>query len=215
MHGLGHLLVGLLPVVLLASISPVVTLNASTAVSTEGQRGGWRFVAGQAAVLLVIGSACVGMLGAAASDVAEREIASHTVDRMLGLALLLYGVWLAWKWWSARNTVHDGAGRPTSRGMFGWGALGMATNFTSLPLYAAACQRIGASGLWWAVRVPLAAVVTACVLTPSWSPVLLARLRPGGGDVSPRTRARVARWTSLASTLACLLGGVVLVWTAR
>ena len=88
MRSVTELITTITPFVLLASVSPIVLLNASTAVSTRGQRGGWQFFAGNLIVLVLLGSASVGALGTAATDFADREIASETVDRFLGLGLI-------------------------------------------------------------------------------------------------------------------------------
>lgn len=96
MHALFHLVVTLAPLVAFASVSPVVFFSANTAVSSEGQRGGWSFVAGNAVVLRVLGTAFVGMLGTTATEFATRQIASSIVDKLLALVLIGYGVHLFW-----------------------------------------------------------------------------------------------------------------------
>lgn len=217
MHALLQLVAGLFPLVAFGAISPVVVLNASTAVSTQGQRGGWRFVAGMASVLAVLGVAFVGLLGTSASQFATREIASRVVDRCLGALLLCYALRLAWTMAHRRRVADDDARaqQPQERDMFTWGLLGMATNFTTLPLFASASQRIGAADIGWWERLPVLLVVMVGVLAPAWVPVVVARLRPQRGDISAATRARVARWTSLVSVGACFVGAAVLLWTSR
>lgn len=226
-HSLTELIMAIAPFVLFASISPVIFLNASTAVSSRGQRGGWQFVAGNVLVLVALGAACVGMLGAAANSFAEREIASRTVDRFLGVGLLGYAIYLGYTHWRTNARSDQRATPPTggtasevkaaknSSGYVGWGAIGMLTNFTTLPIYASVSQRIGAASIDWFARILLLAIVICCVSIPSWLPVILARLRPGRSDISASARHKVARYTSLASILACVLGGGFLLWSTR
>lgn len=223
LHTLSGLVISIAPLVLFSAVSPVVFLNANTAVQRGGQRGGWQFVLGNALVLLALGFACVGMLGGAATSFAEREIASRAVDRMLALALIGYGSYLAWTHRRSVQRAHDRAqqdaedpagGRGQADGLVAWGALGMATNFTSLPVYVSVSQRIGAADIHWAARIAVLLVASAVVLTPSWLPVVIARFNPRRSEVSAATRARIAHWTGLVSIGACFLGGIVLLVTS-
>lgn len=223
MRTLSDLIVSIAPLLVFAAISPVVFLNASTAVSRGGQRGGWQFVAGNAMVIVALGAACVGLLGTAATGLAEREIASRTVDRMLGIALLCYGGYMAYTHHRSRSSrqadADQAAGEPAPTaaardGLVVWGAIGMMTNFTTLPVFASVSQRIGAANIDWAARVLVLALACVVVLTPSWLPVVIARLAPGRSEVSASTRARIAHWTGLVSIGACLVGGVILLITS-
>lgn len=214
------LIVSILPLVLFAAVSPVVFLNSSTATSSGGSRGGWYFTLGNALVLVVLGIAGVGLLGASASTFAEREIASKTVDRFLGIALLLYASYLILQKVRAgkRPETEPDAAPATTRSphdLISWGALGMVTNFTTLPVFASVAQRIGAANINWLLRFPVLALAIAIILTPAWAPPVIATFNPARGDVSQATRARIAHWTAIASITACVLGGLVLLWTAR
>lgn len=210
MSSAGALALSILPLTLLAAISPIVFLNASTVASNTGMRGAAQFVGGNLLVLGVIGAASMGLLGAAAASFTERELASRTVDALLALLLVGYGVRLL-----RRHTTPAPAdpGDP-HRGVFAWGAIGMATNFTTLPLYVAVAQRLGSSPLPVEVTVPCLVASTAVVLTPAWLPALLLRLAPSRVGVKDRGRARVARWTRVASIAACGVGGTFLLWHA-
>ena len=85
--------------VLVAAVSPVMILNASAAVHGQKQNHGWAFVSGAGLVLGAIGITSFGLLGSAATDFASRQLASHAVDRVLGILLFLFGCYLAWKKW--------------------------------------------------------------------------------------------------------------------
>ncbi|MDA8437746.1 MAG: hypothetical protein M0Z51_02650 [Propionibacterium sp.] len=220
MRSVTELITTITPFVLLAAISPIVFLNASTAVSTRGQRGGWQFAAGNLIVLVLLGSASVGALGTAATGFADREIASKTVDRFLGLGLIGYGIYLGWAHYVAHYRPAPGFDQTASGssaavgGMVGWGAIGMLTNFTTLPLFVSVSQHIGAAGIGWTSRIVILTVAVACVATPSWLPVVIARFAPARADVSASARASIARWTSAASIIACLVGGGFLLWAS-
>ncbi|WP_203567272.1 hypothetical protein [Aestuariimicrobium ganziense] len=217
MHTLPQLLLTIAPLVVFASISPVLFLNAGTAVSRGGVKGGWQFIAGCAAVIIVLGTASVGVLGTVASDFAERQIASKAVDRVLGVALFGYGCWLAFSHWRSHVGTADESSdeKPASdNSLWLWGVISMATNFTTLPVFVSLSQRIGASGLDWAVKIIVLVVCSLCVLTPAWFPTAVAHLFPGRADVNPTLGRRIRLWSGLASTLACLAGGVVLVITS-
>ncbi|MEO8749622.1 MAG: GAP family protein [Allobranchiibius sp.] len=211
---LGGLLTFVLPLAVLAAISPIVFLNASTVATNYGASGVRRFLAGNAIVLILIGVPSLGLLGDAAASFTRRELASQVVDGILGLVLLAYGGWL---WRSRTRTArattseNDQASEAARRGLIAWGALGMATNFTTLPLYLSICGHIGASRLnvFWQAIVLAGAV--AVVLTPAWIPLLLLRIAPTHTRVSERSRARVAAGTRIASIAACVIGGAVLV----
>lgn len=73
--------------VLVAAISPVMILNANAAVHGQKQNHGWAFVSGAGLVLGAIGVTSFGLLGSAATDFASRQLASRTVDRVLGVLL--------------------------------------------------------------------------------------------------------------------------------
>lgn len=206
--------------VLVAAVSPVMILNASAAVHGQGRREGWAFVAGAGIVLLAIGVTSFGLLGTAATDFASRQLASHTVDRVLGILLTLFGFHLAWKrWgsprWKRPTEKHKNSGpRSTgTRGMFTWGVLGMATNFTTIPLFISSSQRIGTADLPMIVRILVLLLSWWIVLVPAWFPVVMDRIRPNGHGISGRTRERVTRWTGIASIVACIGSGIIIVWT--
>lgn len=214
MENLGELLSFVLPLAVLAAISPIVFLNASTVATNYGVPGVGRFLTGNAIVLVLIGVPSLGLLGDAAASFTRRELASQVVDGVLGLALLTYGGWL---WHSrvraarATTSERDQASEAARRGLIAWGALGMITNFTTLPLYLSICGHIGASVLnaFWQAVVLAAAIVL--ILAPAWIPLLLLQIAPGRTRVSERARARVASGTRIASIAACIIGGALLV----
>lgn len=234
------LLLWLAPLTVLAMISPVVFVNASTVAANRGPRQRWRFVAGNAAVLVVLGAVAMGLLGVAAEEMALRQLSSRWVDGVLGVLLgllsatLLRGLLVDR---AARRADHDAqvattgdsmrpptdlaqlAGGPASlptaaslpRSMGGWGALGMITNLTTLSLYVAMAQRIGVAALPLAVRIAVLAVVTALVLAPAWAPMLLASVLPGRAAVGPAVVRRISAGSRGLAFLASGIGSVYLV----
>jgi threonine/homoserine/homoserine lactone efflux protein len=212
---IGDLLLTIAPLTLLAAISPIVFLNAAAVTTNEGVPAGVRFLCGNLLVLAAIGTASVGFLGAAAASFAERQLASRGVDAVLGLLLLGYGVLLLSR--HRRATVPESSPSTSTgrqRGVFTWGMIGMATNFTTLPLYVSVTQRIGASTASGAAQLALMSTATTIVLLPAWLPVVLAHQAPAVLDVRPKARDLVARSTRAASIAACGVGGAVLIWHA-
>ncbi|WCC80691.1 hypothetical protein O6R08_04195 [Cutibacterium equinum] len=205
--------------VLLAAISPVMILNASVAVHGQEHNYGWAFVSGAGLVIGAIGITSFGLLGNGATDFASRQLASHTVDRVLGILLFLFGCHLAWKKWGShrvqtfRRKKSAGPRSTGFHGMFTWGALGMATNFTTIPLFISSSQRIGTAALPLIVRILTFIVSWWIVLIPAWLPVVVDRVRPNSSGISGRTRERVNHWTSIASIITCLCSGIIIVAT--
>ncbi|MBD4632436.1 hypothetical protein GUG51_17635, partial [Xanthomonas citri pv. citri] len=135
---------------------------------------GWAFVSGAGLVLGAIGVTSFGLLGSAATDFASRQLASRTVDRVLGVLLFLFGCYLArTKWVShrvqkSRVKKTSGPRSAGAHGMFTWGALGMATNFTTIPLFISSSQRIGTADLPLVVRILTLIISWWIVLIPAW-----------------------------------------------
>lgn len=203
----------MLPVSVLAAISPIVFLNASTIASNYGESAAIRFASGNAIVLAVIGLPAMGLLGDGAAAFTERELASSVVDGALGLLLLGYGAYL----WRAhiQSTPHTSEAEQideaSHHGVLAWGVLGMATNFTTLPLFLAVSQHIGVARVNLAVQLLLLAFAMAVVLTPAWLPAVMLRIAPDRARVSEKVRSKVAASTRIASIVACFFGGAVLV----
>lgn len=217
MSELSSLLLFVLPVSLLAAVSPIVFLNASTVLTNFGQRGARQFLGGNALVLSFIGLVTLGVLGEGIAALAEDELASRIVEVILGALLFGYGVVLWRSYLRSRapeSPEQDQLHHARRHGLFAFGMLGMATNYTTLPLYVAAGQRIGVApiGLVW--RVLLLALVTVIVLAPAWLPMMAVRVSPGGGRLSPKTRSRIASGTRLATIIACFVGGTLLMLRA-
>jgi hypothetical protein len=202
------------PLLALAALSPVMFLNASRITSVRGTSGGLQFAAGGAGVLLVIGMAGA-LLGATAAQVVERELASRSVDVVLAVVLIGYGLRQLGRQLSEPPGAH-GAGTlsvPEAGGpCVVNGVLGMATNITSLPLFLSVAQRLGTSGEPLVLRVLLLLASVLVVALPAWTPVALAAVLPSRHDLAPATRARVQQVTGWVSVGACLLGGVLILW---
>lgn len=192
----------LAPLTVLAMVSPVVFLNAAAVAASRGPGQRWRFVAGNAAVLAVLGALAMGLFGAAAERVALRELSSRWVDAIL--AALLFVLAAAF----ARGLYRDRKGRARAarpgteaarqfevslpRSLGGWGALGMISNLPTVSLYVAMAQRIGVSGLPLPGRVVILAIVTVFVLLPAWAPMVLVSVLPGRFVVGPVARQRIS-----------------------
>lgn len=204
------LLVAVLPLSLVAAVSPVIFLNSSSVLGRGGVPAGLRFLGGNALVLLALGVASMGLLGASAASAAEREIASRAVDRVLGLLLFCYGAYLLVQL-VRKATRPPSPQTPAVRGEFSWGALGMLTNFTTLPVYMSLSQRIGAAELPLVVRAVILLFATSIVLTPAWLPIVLRKFSAKGQVLSERSRKKISDLTQIISVAACLIGAAFLV----
>ncbi|WOQ17282.1 hypothetical protein [Raineyella sp. W15-4] len=218
MTSTGGLLLWLLPLTVLAMISPVMFLNASTVAANRGPSDRWRFVAGNAIVLVVLGTLGMGLLGAAVEEAATRELDSRRVEAILGVLLLAVAIVLFRGLLADR--ARQRAGEPATvvsephlpRSLVGWGALSMITNLTTIPLYVAMAQRIGATPIPMVFRIVLLAVVTVLVLAPAWGPVIAAERAPAKRRMSDRTLRRVSWWMRVGSFVASLAGAGLLLW---
>lgn len=220
MDTVAGLVLWLAPITVLAMLSPVVFLNAATVAANRGPRDRWRFVAGNAAVLAVLGALAMGLLGVAAEQLALRELSSRWVDGILaGLLFVLATVFarglLRDRKWHAltAQTGNQNAGRvevSLPRSVGGWGAVGMITNLTTVSLYVAMAQRIGVSALPLVWQVIILAIVTVLVLLPAWVPMILASVLPGRSAVGPAARQRISSWTRGFALVASLSGAIYL-----
>lgn len=220
MDTVAGLVLWLAPLTVLAMISPVVFLNAAAVAAGRGPGQRWRFVAGNAAVLVVLGALAMGLLGAAAEQLALRELSSRWVDAILAALLFVLATTFARgllrdrKGWAvAAQPGVEGARQvevSLPRSLGGWGALGMITNLTTISLYVAMAQRIGVSGLPLAGQVIILAIVTVLVLLPAWVPMVLTSVLPGRFAVGPVARQRISSWTRGFALLASLSGALYL-----
>ncbi|WP_101650197.1 hypothetical protein [Brevibacterium ihuae] len=228
------LLLEITPLMLIAAVSPVVFITATTIATSMSPRAGRRFVLGCAAVLAAIGTVSAGILGASLTALIEREILSGVFQVTVGAVLVLYGIYLARQYGAEqarrRASVHTGSsaarspateafeavGEVRSRGTLVWGAATMATNYTTLPLYVAVTQDIGSAPVevWW--KIPMLLVVIGVVAAPAWLPLVLTRTAP---ELLARLQARFSsraprRWplAPLLPIIACLAGGGWLLW---
>lgn len=206
----GHLL----PLALLAAVSPVLLLNAFRVTSDDGTRAGARFAAGAVLVLLVVGVAAMGIMGASASREISRALASRVVDAVLAVVVIGYGIWQLVHRREAAHTAQVAATPATTKGGgFGAGFIGMLTNFTTLPLFLSASQYLGARDASWTLKSVLLAVLIVIVATPSWLPWALSSARRGHAvRISAATQRKVASVTGLVSIGACLIGGLLILW---
>lgn len=209
MESLGALLGAVIPLALVGAVSPVIFLNASGYQAREGRRGVVHFMLGNVLVLVGLGFAAMGLLGAGTVSAAEREIASRAVDRVLGLLLLCYALHLFLV--ARRRDDHPSTDdTPAASGALTRGVVAMATNFTTLPVFMSASQRIGAATEPLLVKALVLALAIAIIATPAWLPLLLARLSPHRAGVSEHTRARISDLTQVISIGGCLFGALFL-----
>ncbi|GAB97753.1 hypothetical protein BJY21_003847 [Kineosphaera limosa] len=202
------LLVSIAPLCVVGAVSPVIFLNASSVYARGGVGAALRFLAGILTVLLLLGVASMGLLGTAAATEAEREIASRAVDRFLGLLLGIYGGYLLVQF--VRKHEHPASVEPPrQQAEFVGGFLGMATNFTTLPIFMSVGQRIGASGVPMIGKVLIVVLAAGVVAAPAWLPMALHRFT-SGGDLSAKVRSRITNATSIISIAACGLGAIFL-----
>lgn len=204
-----------LPVLLLAAVSPVLFLNASRALTAHGRRGGVLFAIGSALVLALLGVLAMGLMGAAASQAVERELASRAVDAALGALLIVYAGWMLRERRAGETSrrVDEATERSSPSRVhsdFFAGMLGMATNFTTLPLFMSAAQRLGTATGGWLVKVPALALAVLIVALPSWLPIVISILLPRSKGITPARERRIKRATGDISIAACLIGGLVI-----
>lgn len=223
MSALAALLAWLVPLTVLAMLSPVVFVNASTVAASGDASYRWRFVAGNAAVLVLLGTLTMGLFGATASVLTVRELSSRWFEGVLGVLLAVLAVSLLRSLLHDRRRNGDVAGtgsttvRPEAvvpvtlpRSAAGWGALGMAANLPTTALYVAMAQRVGVAELPWPLRVAVMAVVTVLVLLPAWLPTMLTALAPGRAVLSPRLMRRAAGTMRAVAVVASAAGAVYL-----
>ncbi|GAB3300013.1 hypothetical protein EK0264_18495 [Epidermidibacterium keratini] len=204
----GHLL----PLALIGAVSPVMLLNAFRVTGSGGARAGARFAAGAALVLVVIGVAAMGIMGAAASQELTRALASRVVDVVLALLVIGYGIWQLRDRRQAEHTAREAQTPATTKGGgFGAGVIGMLTNFTTLPLFLSAAQHLGAQSEPFALKLPILAVLIVVVATPSWLPFALSVLKRGRTvRIKASTERKVQSVTGAVSIGACLIGGALI-----
>ncbi len=233
----GALMVWLAPLTLLAMISPVVFLNATTVATNAGAGYRWRFVGGNAFVLLALGTLAMGLFGAAAQQATVRELSSRWVDALLAGLLLVLAVTMIHGLLSDRARDRTATGTPDASGdpsaasptagpraaaaagagpaslprsPAGWGAIGMAANLPTIALYVAMATRIGVTDLPLPVRIGVLAIVTALVLVPVWAPIVLATVAPGHAALGPQAVQRVSSWSRVFAAVASLAGAIYL-----
>lgn len=210
MNDLPALLATVLPLSVLAAASPVIFLNAASFVLRGQRSSAVGYLAGNALVLVPIGVASAGLLGATIATQVDRDVASRVVDGLLGAVLLGYGAWLV------RRADHPSTpGGGSGRGSLPFGVLAMATNVTTLPLYISASQHIGSARPSLGEAALLIVLVTLVTLAPAWLPLALARLAPALLTRFTRSRAAAPTRTWSVGTVvpvaACVLGGALLV----
>lgn len=208
----GQLLAWILPLTLLASLSPLMFVQSATIELEHGPRGVLQYLAGNVVVMAMLGTATMGLLGNEASDWVAGELASKKVDAVLAGLLLVFGLRLLLL--TIRERRQPGVARSASvaipsKGLFTFGMLGAATDLSGLPIYISIAQRIGVSAISWPQRVLTLLAVTAIVFCPAWLPLVLRRRR-GFQTLVTKVGRQLSAATRWATLLACFLGAALL-----
>ena len=148
-----------------------------------------RFAIGVGLVALVF----VGALVTCGRVVAlpARPTLSSTMDLVFGSLLVAFAVIL----WVRRPDTPVAAEAPrrsvSPSGAVGFGAVSMATNFTTLALLVPGAKVIASSTIGTVGRIVLVGVLVALASTPAWLPVALARVAPGTASRGLNTLGRL------------------------
>ncbi len=176
-----HLLVVLVPLGLVAAVSPVMLTEQTVLMAgPKGLRTGAAYAAGTATVLLVVIGAVLLVGRSVALPRAPRLNAS--LDLVIGGLLLALAAVVA-RWHRGRPGPEE-VRRPSVAGLawpaaFAFGLFSMATNVTTLALVVPAAKEVAAQGLPVADSAVAVAMLVALAALPAWGPVALAAAAPG------------------------------------
>ena len=207
-----ELLAWILPLTLLASLSPLMLVQSATIELEHGPQGVLQYLAGNVVVMAALGTATMGLLGVAASDWVSRELASKRVDAVLAGLLLVFGLRLlvlTVREHRQSAAANSGSVAIPSKGLFTFGLLGAATDLSGLPIYISIAQRIGVTAISWPERAFTLLVVTTIVLCPAWLPLALPRAR-GLQTIVTRIGRQLSVGTRWATMIGCFLGAGLL-----
>ena len=198
------------PLGLAGAVSPVLLTEQTVLLAGPGgRRAGVRFTAGAALVLLMIVSALM-LFGRAISLPTEPDL-DATLDLVLGLLLLVLAAVIHAR---GRGAAKRPDGSRRALPAFAFGALSMATNFTTLALMLPAAKEISTADVDIAGRVVLVLVLVVLATTPAWLPLALTLVAPGPGRrVLAMVQSQIDRHGR--ATVVVLLGAGGLFFAAR
>lgn len=214
---LGELLLSILPLVLIAPISPALFVQSSTIVMEQGPKAIGQFLAGNIVVLLVLGPASIGLLGVSVTDWADRELRSDRVGIVLALLLVAYGTYVLVNMIRHRHGFVAKLGPRHAlpdHGLFAYGALNAATDFTGLPIYIAINQQIGIAQVDFNVKTLLFVVASAFFLMPIWLPWALYRRMSNFKGVVDKISRQLSAITQWSTLIGCFGGALILFWNS-
>ena len=176
----------ILPLGLGGAISPVMFTEQTVLLAGPGGvRAGARFALGAIIALTLIVIAIV-LFGRAISLPTEPRL-DATLDLVLG-AILLVAAFVAFALLGRRRRgqgtrvgehVRRAGVSREDRASLPFGALAMATNFTTLALIVPASKEVSSAGVGLAGRMALVALLVGLASTPAWAPVVLTLVAPG------------------------------------
>jgi len=170
----------ILPFGLTGALSPIMLTEQTMLLTTSGGlRAGRRYAAGAIIVLLVFVAALV-TFGRVISLPQEPKLDAN-LDIAIGIALIGLSIFLRKPRIHRKKKAHHKS-RLGGSTAFGFGALSMATNFTTLALMIPASKIIAASDLDFPVRDVIVLALVVMASTPAWLPLALATVAPGPAE---------------------------------
>ena len=170
----------ILPFGLTGALSPIMLTEQTMMLATSGGlQAGRRYAAGAALVLLAFVAVLV-LFGSVISLPQEPKLDAN-LDIAIGLALVALSLFLRKpRIHRHRKKQHEShLGGSTA---FGFGAISMATNFTTLALMIPPSKIIAASDLEFPAREILVLVLVVMASTPAWLPLALPAVAPGPAE---------------------------------
>lgn len=223
-----QLLGSILPLILVAMMRPVQLVQASAVTTEHGEWAGSVLVFTQTLPYLLLGGAAMGVLGGVAATWAERQIASNVVDAILGMLLLVYGVYELSRFRrrepvpesqsltepnSEDDEPHVEAGA-TVTGLVAYGLIGSPTNLTDIPFVIAIGQRIGSSPTAPGLKAVIFLFAITLIMLPGWLPILLARRVNGWHRFMSRFSRVLTTVNRVVTVMACTGGACFLFYLA-
>lgn len=205
------LLLGLLPLALAATASPVMlTEQAVILAGPGGRRAAWAYAAG---TVMLLGVLVVLVVTAGQSlSLPQAPRLSASLDLVVGAGLVALAALLR-AGRRLRPARPPRERRDLSPGRAaGFGAFSMATNVTSLALVVPAAKDIAASREPLVVCVVAGVLLVAVVCLPAWAPVALTEISPArAGRVLARLHDLIDAHGRTLVTVLVAAGGAYLV----
>ncbi len=177
----------ILPVCLAGAVSPVLLTEQTVLLAGPGGRTAGRgFAIGAIGTLTAI--ALVLVFFGHVIDLPSRPKLSASLDVGFGAGLLAAAA-LVHAAGRRKARLPQPAAKPErdrSGTAVPFGAISMATNFTTLALVVIAAKEISAADVGTAGHLALVAVLVAICSLPAWAPLALTKLAPRSGDAALR-----------------------------